>query len=141
MRLGAYQVVFSERIPNATAVDQSVHCIRALGIERAAGLVNAALRRLSVEHENLPMPDLVRDPVGHLVHGLSLPPWIAERWLALYGAEEAAALAAVSNDAPPLTLRANREKNTANELLSESDPLPLPLGETWLASTGPDRFG
>ncbi len=122
LRLGAYQIVFSDRIANATAVDQSVRCIRALGIERAAGLVNAALRRLSVEHEKIPVPDLVRDPVGHLVHGLSLPRWIAERWLALYGAENAAALATVSNANPPVTLRANREKNTANELLDELLP-------------------
>lgn len=108
LRLGAYQIVFTDRIPRMAAVDQAVHCTRALGGERATGLVNAALRRLAREHEEIALPSLEDDPLAHLTHALSLPPWIAERWLEDYGAEEAAALARASNAAPPLTVRANR---------------------------------
>lgn len=119
LRMGAYQILFSDRIADATAVDQAVHCIRALGAERACGLVNASLRRVSSGHASIPFPSAVRDPLGHLVHGLSLPEWIAKRWLDLYGPEDAAALARISNDPPPLSIRVNRRKNTASELLEE----------------------
>ena len=122
LRLGAYQLVFTDRIPASAAVDQAVHCTRALGADRATGLVNAALRRLAREHEQIRFPSLVRDPKGHLVHYLSLPEWIAERWLALYGAEQAAALAEVSNAPPPLTIRANRLRSSAADLLAELTP-------------------
>lgn len=122
LRLGAYQLVFTDRIPASAAVDQAVHCTRALGADRATGLVNAALRRLAREHQTIRFPSLVRDPKAHLVHYLSLPEWIAERWLSLYGPEQAAALAEVSNAPPPLSIRANRLRTTAPDLLTELLP-------------------
>jgi 16S rRNA (cytosine967-C5)-methyltransferase len=119
LRLGAYQIVFTDRIPSTAAVDQAVHCTRALGAERATGLVNACLRRLAREVEEIALPELEADPLGHLTHTLSLPPWIAERWLADYGPEEAAAFARASNAAPPLTVRANRLRTSRDTLLGE----------------------
>ena len=122
LRLGAYQVVFSERVPSMAAVDESVRCVRAAGVERATGLVNAVLRRLANEHEQIPLPQLADDPVAHLTHALSLPSWIAERWVERYGPQEAAALALASNNPPPLTVRANLRRCSAAELLTELQP-------------------
>jgi 16S rRNA (cytosine967-C5)-methyltransferase len=122
LRLGAYQVVFSERVPTMAAVDESVRCVRAAGVDRATGLVNAVLRRLANEHEQIPLPSLADDPVAHLTHALSLPGWIAERWVQRYGPEEAAALALASNNPPPLTVRANCRRGSAAELLTELQP-------------------
>ena len=119
LRLGAYQLLFSDRIPPTAAVDESVRCARAAGAERATGLVNAVLRRLASERETIALPPLDRDPVGHLVHALSMPPWIAEHWIDQFGADEAAALARASNDAPPLTVRANRSRVGVEELLAD----------------------
>ena len=78
LRLGAYQLLFSERVPATAAVDESVRCVRAAGVERATGLVNAVLRRLAAEHVALPIPTLAEDPLAHLTHALSLPGWIAD---------------------------------------------------------------
>jgi len=122
LRLGAYQLVFTDRIPASAAVDQAVHCTRALGADRATGLVNAALRRLAREHKEIRFPSLVRQPKEHLIHYLSLPEWIAERWLELYGVEQAAKLAEVSNAPAPLTIRANRLRTSASDLLAEMLP-------------------
>jgi 16S rRNA (cytosine967-C5)-methyltransferase len=122
LRVGAYQLLFTDRIPASAAVDEAVRCVRALGVERATGLVNAVLRRLAREHESMPLPDLAQDPLGHLVHALSLPEWIARRWLEEFGPDGAAALAEASNAAPPFTVRANRLKNSREELLEELLP-------------------
>lgn len=120
LRLGAYQIVFGAgRTPPQVAVDESVRCVRAAGAERATGLVNAVLRRLAAEHATIALPDLARDPLGHLTHALSLPPWLAARWLELFGAEEAALLAAASNAIPPLVVRANPLRTDRDALLAE----------------------
>jgi len=119
LRLGAYQIVFCDRIPAAVAVSESVRLAHAAGVGRAAGLANAALRRLSREHASLPPPALADDPLGHLVDGLSLPPWVAERWLAAHGPAEAAALAAALNQPAPRTVRANRLRIDRDALLAE----------------------
>ena len=106
LRLGAYQILFA-RVPASAAVDESVRCVRALGAERSTGLVNAVLRRLAREHADFALPSLEDDPLGHLMHTLSLPQWIAARWIETFGADEAAALAAACNEVPPLCVRAN----------------------------------
>jgi 16S rRNA (cytosine967-C5)-methyltransferase len=119
LRLGAFQIAVAERIPARAAVDESVRCARAAGFARAAGLANAALRRLAREHATLAFPALDADPVAHLEHALSVPRWIAERWLARLGPVEAAALARASNEVPPLVVRANRLRTDRERLLAE----------------------
>jgi 16S rRNA (cytosine967-C5)-methyltransferase len=122
LRLGAYQIVVDHRVPVSAAVDESVRCLRAAGAERATGLANAVLRRLATEHATLPEPELSSDPIGHLMHALSLPRWIAERWLAQYGADEAAALARACNEPPPLTVRVDRLRAQRDALLADLLP-------------------
>jgi 16S rRNA (cytosine967-C5)-methyltransferase len=122
LRLGAYQIVFTRSVPDYAAVDQTVRCARAVGAERATGLVNGVLRRLARIHERIPLPDLMDDPVGHLTGVLSLPPWIAERWLEIFGAEEAAMLAKASNSVPPITARVNPLRSSRQVLIEELAP-------------------
>ena len=50
LRLGAYQILFNDRVPTSAAVDEAVRCARAAGAERVTGLVNAVLRKLSQHH-------------------------------------------------------------------------------------------
>lgn len=119
LRLGAYQIVCNDRVPDRAAVDQTVRCVRAAGVERATGLVNAVLRRLAAEHAELPLPALESDPIGHLTHALSLPTWLADRWLERFGPERAAALAAASNAPPPLSVRVHRGRTDRDTLLAE----------------------
>jgi 16S rRNA (cytosine967-C5)-methyltransferase len=122
LRLGAYQLLFCDGVPAAAAVDQTVRSARALGAERATGLVNAVLRRLARQAPALALPALADAPRAHLEHALGLPGWIAERWLAALGPVEAAALAEASNAAPPLTGRANRTRIDRDALLARLRP-------------------
>jgi 16S rRNA (cytosine967-C5)-methyltransferase len=117
LRVGAYQLFFADRIPANAAVDEAVRCVRALGLERATGLVNAVLRRLAKEGDAITLPSLEDDPLGHLVHAGSLPVWLAERWLAALGPEEAARLAAKMNEPAPLTVRVNRARTSREAIL------------------------
>jgi 16S rRNA (cytosine967-C5)-methyltransferase len=122
LRLGAYQILFAERVPTSAAVDESVRCVRAAGVERATGLVNAVLRRLAAQDEHLALPTLEADALGHLTHALSLPEWLAARWLEALGPDEAAALARACNEPPPLVIRANPQRGGVAELLAELRP-------------------
>ena len=131
LRLGAYQILFSDRIPDSAAVDEAVRCVRALGADRASGLVNAVLRRLAREHSQIRFPDPESDPVDHLVHALSLPRWMAERFHAEFGAE-ARELAAAFNEPPPLTVRTNAGRVDRETLLLElADRFPDVRACSW----------
>ncbi len=119
LRLGAYQILFTDRIRDSAAVDQTVRCVRAAGLDRATGLVNAVLRRLAAEHERLALPGLADDPLGHLCHALSYPRWLAESWVERFGPAEAAALAESMNRVPPRSVRVNRLRASRDAVLAE----------------------
>jgi len=107
LRLGAYQLLLLERVPDSAAVNETVETARRAGLDRATGFINGVLRGLARGRATLAWPDAAEDPCGHLQHALSLPGWLARRWLEQFGAGEAIALAEAMRQPAPFTLRVN----------------------------------
>lgn len=55
LRIGAYQLLFMDRIPESAAVNESVKLVKNNRAQFAAGLVNAVLRK--VTSNGLQLPD------------------------------------------------------------------------------------
>ena len=87
LRSGAYQLLHLDRVPAHAAVSESVEVVRAIGKPRAAGLVNAVLRRLTDPNGRRALPP--RPPEGasddaaldYLSVTLSHPRWLVQRWV------------------------------------------------------------
>ncbi len=92
LRVGLYEAC-RMRTPVPVAVAEAVRVAKVVA-PRAAGLVNAVLRRAAAE----PWPDQ-DDPAVAAAVRLSHPAWLVERWIALLGEE--AALAALAADQVP----------------------------------------
>ena len=106
LRLSAYQLLHLDRVPASAAVNDAVTLARLRGHARAAGAVNAILRRISRDRSRLPMP-APSDPLGYLSVSWSHPAWLAARWMERYGFDIALQWVRFNNAAAPLTLRAN----------------------------------
>ncbi len=104
LRLGAHQILNLDRIPTHAAVHETVNAAQLLA-PRATGLINAVLRSLVRQTTPTPLPDRHQSPKEWLAATLSLPIWLAEEWIAQIGLDEAAALAAMINHPPKLTVR------------------------------------
>lgn len=113
LRLGAYQLLFLDRIPAYAAVNDSVELVKKAGLPSAAGLVNAVLRKIAAagKHKDKmpPMPRGV-SPHERLAIRASHPTWLVERWLARFGDEDTAALLASNNAPPPVSLAVDHGK-------------------------------
>lgn len=106
LRIGAYQILFLDRVPDSAAVHTSVELAKGAGRGQAAGLVNAVLRRLCREKEALPaIPD--RDEARYLSIRYSHPKWLVKRLLAMLGREGAEAFLQNSNSLPPAAAQVN----------------------------------
>ncbi|MCL4424715.1 MAG: 16S rRNA (cytosine(967)-C(5))-methyltransferase RsmB [Firmicutes bacterium] len=114
LRLGAYQLLYLERIPARAAVDEAVKLARRFAPYGVSGFVNAVLRRVA-NGRLPPFPSLAEDPLTHLSLNYSHPRWLVERWLTQLGWEGTAALCQANNQPPPVTLRVNRLKSTPAE--------------------------
>jgi 16S rRNA (cytosine967-C5)-methyltransferase len=124
LRLGAYQVL-RLRVPDRAAVSESVDLVRAAS-PKAAGFVNAVLRRLAREGAP-PEPDPVKAPLEWLTTIGSLPPWIAERWLERLGPETAIARARAFEDVPPTVVRLNPRTQDAGARAAAAGIILTPL--------------
>ena len=122
LRLGAYQILFLDKVPDRAAVSEAVELAKRSGRGQAAGLVNAVLRKLSQNKNDLPpIPD--RDEAKFLSIRYSHPKWLVKRLLELLGREEAEAFLAADNTAAPLTVQVNPLKTTPEALTAELEAL------------------
>src|SRR4029077_19688410 len=142
--LTAYQLIFLDRVPRWAAVDEAVSVARLKSrVPGPAEFVNAVLRSLTRAPGPPRTPAL---PVEAAAVRWSFPDWMAARWIARYGMEEAARrctprdgvgeaepLMAALDERPPVTIRANTLRITREDLatrlrdeeLAETDPTAL----------------
>lgn len=115
LRLGLYQLVYLDRIPESAAVNESVNLAKQ-AIPRAGGLVNAVLRNYLRHKETITFPDPVASPAASIAARHSHPAWLVKLWFSQLGEEETERLAEASSCQAPLTLRANTLRTTRDEL-------------------------
>jgi 16S rRNA (cytosine967-C5)-methyltransferase len=89
LRLGAFQLRHMDRIPPHAALSESVELVRAAGHPKAAGLVNAILRKLSTQ-PGLRKP--IAESLDAMAKRLGHPAWLVSRWDRFYGREAASAI-------------------------------------------------
>ncbi len=121
LRLGAYQLLFLDRIPQSAAVNESVNLTRAFAgtVGRDwSGLVNAVLRSL-LRHPPEPWPSMDQDPARALAVKYSVPTWLSRRWVERLGPAAAEAACEGVSVAPPMTLRVNQLVTTRDALLEK----------------------
>jgi 16S rRNA (cytosine967-C5)-methyltransferase len=106
--VGLCQLLYTT-IPAHAAVAETVNAARYLGQPRAAGLINALLRRCQREHAQL-CAELDRDPVVRTAH----PRWLVDALAADWG-ERSEAILAANNQRPPFWLRVNRRRCSGPE--------------------------
>ncbi len=119
LRLGLYQVLYMDRVPESAAVNRAVEQVKAVGSSRAAPFVNALLRNLCRNRGGIGFPHAKEDPVRHLATVHAYPRWLVSRWLEAFGFQETEALLEAQNRIPRLDIRVNPLKGTREELQEE----------------------
>ena len=118
LRIGAYQILYLDKVPDSAAVNESVELAKENKRGQAAGLVNAVLRKISKNKNDLPaIPD--RDLERYLSIRYSHPKWLVKRLLAMLGREEAERFLVANNGVAPITIQVNPMKATSETLLAE----------------------
>lgn len=113
LRLGSYQLLLMDRVPATAAVNESVKLCKLCGYTRAAGLVNAVLRRIASNGA----PEIAnKGSAQYLSTRWSHPLVLVEELVALRGYEGAEAVLAMNNEAAPTYIQTNTLKTTPEAL-------------------------
>ncbi len=113
LRLGAYQILFMDKIPSSAAVNESVKLTKSNKCEFAAGLVNAVLRKVT-KTGLVVAEDLTETEKISVIY--SVPEEIVKFLTYHYGKDNAEAFFSASLKPKEITLRVNTTKITTREL-------------------------
>jgi 16S rRNA (cytosine967-C5)-methyltransferase len=106
LRMGIYQALVLDRVPDHALVNEAVNLARETGLEAHTGFVNAVLRSCVRDRDKLlrEWEELKRTQPAT---GWSHPKWLVDRWAARFSGDELTALLAWNNRPPPLFARLN----------------------------------
>jgi len=145
LRLGVYQLLWLDRVPDFAAVNEAVSQARRSHGRRAAGLVNAVLRQIIRHRSTAPVPlesapaeravridaarayvfDLpifpepLRDFAGYLASATSHPAALVSRWLRRFGQRQTEQICWYGASRPLLALRPNRLRVDLTDLCTQ----------------------
>jgi 16S rRNA (cytosine967-C5)-methyltransferase len=120
LRLAAYQLLYLDRVPARSIVDDAVEQTRASGHARATGFVNGLLRSLIRAGTAARSPRVPSSgpELDSLATEVSHPRWLLARWVARYGVEATVRWALFNNEPAPLTLRTNTLRTSRESLIA-----------------------
>ncbi len=118
LRIGGYQILYLDRIPESAAVNESTELARRHAPRGAHNLVNAVLRQLCRTKNDFPLPD---DPKQALSIRYSVPEALIDIWERSYGEQKTLEILEATFSRPQVTLRVNTLKNSDDELIMKLD--------------------
>ncbi len=123
LRLGVTQLLWLETPPHA-AVHSAVEMTKQLKMDKYSGLVNAVLKRVSREGQDIiATQDAAR---------LNTPDWLWKRWEKAYGADITSQITAIHMKEPPLDISVKKDPAFWAEQLGG---VVLPMGSVRLRDT------
>ena len=138
LRLGAYQILFLDRVPDSAAVNDAVTSCRASKQRYAAGMVNAVLRKISAGKVLL----LKTDESTDLALRYSHPEWLVERLLREHEPDFVRGFLESNQETPALCLQINTFRTTPeafDALLRQKGIVSLSAREDFPSITIPSR--
>lgn len=116
LRLGAYQILFLDKVPPSAAVNESVNLAKKYA-SKSAGFINAVLRK--VKKEDRAELEKEKKPIHRISIMTSMPEWIVEELAKEYSLTQVEEICKNSNEKAKVSIRVNRLKSTKEELIKK----------------------
>ena len=105
MRMSAYQILFMESVPDAAVCNEAVKLAKKRKFGSLQGYVNGVLRNLSRQKRGIAYPDAEKNAAQALSIRYSMPSWLTEYFLGLYGREKTEKMLQAFLERKPVTVR------------------------------------
>ena len=122
LRLGAYQILFLDRVPKSAAVNEAVNLAKKYA-GKSAGLINAVLRK--IKKEDLEELKTIQNTAERISKTTSMPEWIVEELLKEKTDDEVEKICYQSNQKPNMAIRLNRLKIEKEKLIQKLEEVKV----------------
>jgi len=135
LRISIYQILFLSKIPYSAAVNEGVTLATKSANKKAAGFVNAVLRRIADSAADGSVPSLeIEDICERLSVKYSHPLWLVQKFCEAFGHDGTEALLTSNNDdSSPITAQVNTLLTNTEELIASlaADGITASMHETF----------
>ena len=133
LRMGLYQIIYMDSVPDYAAIDSSVELARE-AIKGREGFINAVLRNSLRNGLSLELPSRDKAFSKYLSVYYSIDESIINNWIDAYGEEGCEKIAKGMLEANKLCVRVNLLKTTFDEVKAELENLGLEIEESRLSN-------
>lgn len=131
LRMGAYQIIFLDKIPKSAAVNESVNLTKKYAF-KSSSLVNAILRKIDKQdYEELKN---IQNEKERISKAYSMPEWLVEELLKEYSIQIVEEICKYSNEKPKTTIRINTLKINKKNFLEKLENNNIEYEQTELES-------
>jgi len=120
LRMGVYQLLFLDKVPDYAVGNESVQLAKKYGNPGIAKFVNGVLRNIIRSRENIPWPDKEKETALYISTIYSHPLQIVGRWLKRFGFADTVKICQadnkIPNKIPTLVIRTNTLKVSRSDL-------------------------
>ncbi|MFV1885274.1 MAG: 16S rRNA (cytosine(967)-C(5))-methyltransferase RsmB [Balneola sp.] len=132
LRLGIYDMLFMDSTPDYAAINEAVEIAKFKLGSKTGDLVNAIMRNLQRDIENLPKP-AYKDRTKLVAATFSHPEWMVARWSKRFGEREAFKLMQANNSRPNYYVRVNTLRTTPENFVKRMEKMGVEFEESeWL---------
>ena len=117
LRMGVYQIKYMDKIPNSAVINESVKLAKMRRQFKSTGFINAVLRSIDNNLNNIQIPKEKDDMLLHLSIKYSCPEWLIKHFVDSYNMQNTQKILQSLSGRPPLIIRVNTLKNTTDELI------------------------
>ncbi len=129
LRMGAYQIIFLDKVPKSAAVNESVKLAKKYAF-KSTSFINAILRKIEkIDYEELKN---IQNYEERISKQYSMPEWLVEELLKEYSYQTVEQICEYSNKKPKTTIRINTLKTNKNDLLKKLEENNIEYEETSL---------
>lgn len=119
LRMGVYQMLYMNSVPNETACDECVKLTKKKGFRNLTGFVNGVLRSIARNIKTIKLPEEDEDIEQYLSIQYSTPLWLVKKMIGWYGIEKTKGILKAYIDTSDLTIRVNTIKTSVEEFLNK----------------------
>jgi len=116
LRMGCYQIIFLEKIPDSAACNESVKLCKAIGYPGLSGFINAVLRKVARKKHELGIESINGDDPLSLSLRHSYPEWLVGKWIEDFGIDYTRKIITLAEQDDYTSIRVNTLKTDADKL-------------------------
>lgn len=129
LRMGTYQIVFLDKIPDSAAINESVNLVRRLKLGSLRAYVNGVLRNISRNKDDISLLQALPEKSEEFEELYDIPRWLAKLWIENYGLKNSQSIVESISRSPFISIRINTKRAEKKNIIHFFESMDIDFEE------------